>query len=175
MTHISEGDAPENALTAKDGERGAHTDCFYVDLPWNVTLEQFISAFYTTSLFKIERAILSVTVRKPSTDEGALLLAQNKTQSFAAWSVEGRTLNQILLRDYMGKTKSWLMVEAISINATPATRLYFGSVIVPKKVSEDGRIFIGTIFHLFGGFHKVYSRALLRAAYKKLESSRSGA
>ena len=160
--------APSGALTAADREQGALTDCFYMDFPRKVTLEEYVYGFYTTSLFRVERAILSVVIRKPSTDRDALLLSQNKTDSFSAWTVESREPDQILLRDYRGDTKSWLMVQPVTVDARPATRLYFGTVAVPKKVSKDGQKSVHFAFYLFGGFHRVYSRALLRSAFKRL-------
>ena len=160
--------APSGALTAADRDQGALTDCFYLDIPRKVRLEDYVYAFYTTWLFKVERAILSVVIRKPSTDRDALLLSQNKTFSFSAWTVEVREPDQILLRDYRGDTKSWFMVQPVTVDAKPATRLYFGTVVVPKKVSKEGQKSVHFAFHLFGGFHRLYSRALLRSAFKRL-------
>lgn len=160
--------APSDALTKRDRDKGAMTDCFYIDKPGNVSLEEYISAFYTTRLFKAERAILSIVIRKPSTDKDAILLSQNKTDRFSAWTVEERTFNQILLRDFKGDTKSWLMVQPMTTKALPTTRLYFGTVVVPKKISKDGKASVSYIFHLFGGLHRIYSRALLKSAYNKL-------
>lgn len=160
--------APADSLTEKDRKQGALTDCFCIDLPRSATLEKYIFAFYTTGLFKAERAILSAVVRKPSTDEEALLLSQDKANSFSAWTVEHRSANQVLLRDFRGDTKSWLMVQPITTDSKTFSRLYFGTVVVPKKVSKDGQKSVSYAFYLFGGLHRLYSRALLRAAYKKL-------
>ena len=161
-------------MTHKDRSKGALTDCFYVDVEQHVTLEDYIFAFYTMRLFKLERAILSFVIRKPSTDEGAFLLSRDKTDTFSAWTVEARTASQILLADFSGRTKSWLMVDPNRAEAAPATRLYFGTVAMPTKVSTDGQPAVSFMFHLFGGFHRVYSRALLKAAYKKVSVSSQG-
>ncbi len=149
------------------------TDCFYIDFPRRVTLEEYVFAFYTTALFKAERAILSFFVRKPSTDEGALLLSQNQSDSFSAWTVEKRTPEKILLRDFRGDTKSWLMVQPTTTEATQTTRLYFGTVVVPKKISKDGQASVSSFFYLFNGLHRVYSRVLLRSAYTRLTQTGS--
>jgi len=170
---VKSGSAPSDALTSHDRDQGAMTDCFYIDFPRRVTLEEYVFAFYTTALFKAERTILSFLVRKPSTDEGALLLSQNQSDSFSAWTVEKRTSEQILLRDFRGDTKSWLMVQPTTTEATQTTRLYFGTVVVPKKISKDGQASVSFVFYLFGGFHRVYSRALLKSAYTSLAKIRS--
>ncbi len=52
--------------------------CFYMDLSRKITLEEYINAFYTTGLFKVERAILFLTVHKPSVYRKALLKATYK-------------------------------------------------------------------------------------------------
>jgi hypothetical protein len=157
---VTEASLPETALLQSYRERpGCYTDCFVADLPGQLSFADYVGAFYTTWLFKLERAILRVTVRRPSTDEGARALAQGQTDRFAAWDVEGREDNQLLLCDLAAKTRSWLMVEP-----TPAgTRLYFGSAVVP-----DGNGKLGFLVHALMGFHKAYSRALLGAAVRRL-------
>ena len=49
-----------------------------------------------------------------------------------------------------------------------ATRLYFGSAVVPAR-AKDGRASLGAGFHSLLGFHRLYSHALLRAARSRLE------
>ena len=58
--------------------------------------------------------------------------------------------------------------------ATPAesgngTRLYFGSAVVPAEGSASGAD-IGSGFRLLLGFHKMYSRVLLKAAVARLQA-----
>lgn len=143
---------------------GAYTDCYVTEIPHRVTFSEYIFAFYTTSLFKMERAILKFTVFKPSTDVDAKNLAHGLTDKFAAWTVESRSENEILLCDFLGRTRSWLMVE----HAEGATKLYFGSAVVPKKGSEG----LGSISILLLGFHQVYSVLLLYFAKRRLMSKR---
>lgn len=138
---------------------GSYTDCFAADLPRGVGFAEFVAAFYTTPLFKLERAILRVTVRRPSTDEGARALAEGRSDRFAAWDVEGREAEQILLCDLAAKTRSWLMVEPLDAG----TRLYFGSAVVPGRNGT-----LGGLVHALMGFYKAYSRALLGAAVRRL-------
>ena len=68
--------------------------------------------------------------------------------------------------DFLGRTRSWLMVEAV--DGGKATRLYFGSVVVPKPNGAARKSSLGASYTLMLGFHKLYSRALLRAARSRL-------
>ena len=68
------------------------------------------------------------------------------------------------MRDFQGHTCSWLMVSPMPAG----TRLYFGSVVTSRLNPRTGRRELGRIYRLLMGFHKVYSRALLAAARRKL-------
>ena len=127
---------PEAALSQRYRASGAYTDCFCAELPRPVTHAQFVEAFYTTWLFKLERWILRVCVARPSTDGEARALARGERNSFAAWSWR-RARNQILLRDFTGRTRSWLMVT--SAERPPGSRLYFGSVSFPCATRRADR------------------------------------
>jgi hypothetical protein len=74
----------------------------------SVSQAQYVSAFYTTFVFKLERLILKWTVSKPSTDAQVKRLADGSIDSFAAWMVEARSQNQLLMCDYQRLTRSWL-------------------------------------------------------------------
>lgn len=172
MTAIQTGTLPPEALLAAYQGTGAYTDCYVMDLPQAVSMERYVEAFYTTALFKVERFVLQVLARKPSTDAQAGQLARGQTSAFAAWTVEGRAADQLLLRDFLGRTRSWLMVQAQATEgAPPATRLYFGSAVVPKSRSASGNVSFGLAFHALTGFHRLYTRALMRAARAKLMGS----
>ena len=155
---------PAEALLRRLKEAGAYTDCFTVTVAGDVTHAQFVEAFYTTWVFKLERAILALAVAKPSTDAQARALAHGDTDAFAAWTVEARAPDQLLLCDYRGRTRSWLMRAAAEGGGT---RLYFGSAVVPVAKAH-GRRSIGGGFSALLAFHKLYSRVLLRAAVKRL-------
>ena len=157
---------PEAALSQRYRASGAYTDCFCAELPRPVTHAQFVEAFYTTWLFKLERWILRVCVARPSTDGEARALARGERNSFAAWSVEARAPNQILLRDFTGRTCSWLMVT--SAERPPGSRLYFGSVVIPMRHAASGQTSLGPVHGKLLGFHAFYSRLLLRAAARRL-------
>ena len=157
MSTIQPRPLPDNALLGEYARNGAYTDCYATDVPAAVSHERYVAAFYTTPLFKLERVILKWAVSKPSTDEQARQLAAGSLDTFAAWSVEKRVENQLLLRDFLGRTRSWLMVAPLADEAGVGTRLYFGSAVVPRGKSGSGP-------PPLLGFHQLYSRALLRSA-----------
>lgn len=164
---ISKLPPPANALLGVYSRNGGYTDCYATDLPRPISHEQYVVAFYTTWVFKLERFILKFAVARPSTDEQAQQLAAGKLDGFAAWNVEARAPNQLLMCDLFGRTRSWLMVE--TINDGKATRLYFGSAVVPKKSVGGGTAKMPFVFHALLGFHKLYSRILLSAAASELK------
>lgn len=160
---------PANALLCAYSRNGGYTDCYATDAPTTVTHEQYVAAFYTTWVFKLERFILKWAVNKPSTDGQVLALANGSLNEFAAWAVEARAPNQLLMCDFMGRTRSWLMVEPLE--SGKGTRLYFGSAFVAKRKSASGKPELGFLFHALGGFHRLYSRILLGAAKQRLETT----
>lgn len=164
MSRIRKSPLPEGSLLSAYVQRGAYTDCYATDLPHAVTLAQYVGAFYTTPLFKLERFILRWAVNRPSTDADAQALGAGSTERFAAWDVEQRAPDQLLLCDLYGRTRSWLRVAAL---AEGGTRLYFGSAVVPRKQGGG----MGFVFTALLGVHHLYSRALLRAARARLARS----
>ena len=52
------------------------------------------------------------------------------------------------------------------------TRLYFGSAVVPVANAGSGEDSIGFAFRALLGFHKLYSRVLLRSAAARLARQR---
>jgi hypothetical protein len=168
MNLIQSCTLPEGAMLSRYAQNGAYTDCYFMDMPMSIGLSEYIKSIYTTPLFKIERSILALIARRPSTDLGAEELANNKTTQFAAWSVEDRGANQMLLCDFMGRTRSWLMAEPHVASESKGTRLYFGSAVVPKSVSRAGVASYGFAFHALYGLHHIYTKALMQAAQSKL-------
>jgi hypothetical protein len=161
---------PEGALIDKYRHGGHYTDCFMVELRQVITLEEFVEAFYTTWVFKLERAIIRAFLRKRSSDAQARALARGEADQFAAWTVEERTPFQLLLCDLYGSTRSWLMAAG---RGPVITRLYFGSAVVGKVTSEGGKPRMGAKYRGMLGFHTLYSRILLRAAVRKLRKTGS--
>lgn len=172
MTLVRQTPLPETALLLRYGVGANYTDCLVLDLDIPVTLPSFVEAFYTTPLFRMERLILAVAAR-PSTDAGVRALAEGQIESFAAWKVEERNPDQILLRDVTGRTRSWFMVSARS-DGRSGTQLSFGSAIVavPGRAGQEASI--GPVYRALTGVHVVYSRALLSAAASRLGRQASG-
>ena len=163
---------PGDALLAQYTRSGAYTDCYSIAVPGHVAHAEYVEAFYTSRVFKLERLILKWLVSKPSTDAEARELAAGARERFAAWAVEGRLANQLLMCDYLSRTRSWLMVAACGSDAAPATRLFFGSAIVPVVDKATGQLALGSPFQALLGFHKLYSRVLLRSARHRLAKLR---
>ncbi|MDQ3027018.1 MAG: hypothetical protein M3R58_11030 [Pseudomonadota bacterium] len=170
MASIQACKLPDDALLLRYLNAGAYTDCYVIEIGRSVSLAEYVEAFYTTAVFKLERLLLSWLLARPSTDGQARELASGKLASFAAWSVEAREVNQVLLCDFQGRTRSWLMRAPTSNNQ--ATRLFFGSAVVPILDRRSGEARMGPAFRALLGFHKLYSRVLLRAAVTQLARSR---
>lgn len=164
MRRILARTLPPGALLAAYRERGAYTDCYTTELGGAFSQEAYVEAFYTTWLFKAERLVLRLLLGMGSTDADARALATGSLGKFAAWTVEARAGRQLLMCDYQGRTRSWLMSEPV--DGGRATRLYFGSAVVPQKGARGGKI--GQPFDLLLGFHRLYSRLLLVAARRRL-------
>lgn len=168
MRRIDRCDLPAEALLRRYLGAGNHADCYSTGIDGTVSHAAFVEAFYTTGVFRIERLILRLAVSRPSTDAEARQLAEGARDAFAAWTVEARAANQLLLADYSGRTRSWLMVAPLADGAGPTTRLYFGSAVVAGRGVANGRSGLGFAFRALLGFHHVYSRVLLGAARARL-------
>jgi hypothetical protein len=163
---------PPGALLNEYRGGGAYTDAYFTEVPGAVSHSEYVEAFYTTPVFKLERLLLRWLVSKPSTDVQARQLALGTLSAFAAWNVERRAADQVLLSDFTGRTKSWLMVVAVeNSGAQLSTRLYFGSAVIPVIHKKSGRPTLGFTFRSLLGFHKIYSRVLLHAARLRLAGS----
>lgn len=160
---------PHDALLASYRDAGAYSDGYCTDIPGEVTLAAYVEAFYTTYVFRLERVILRWAVSRPSTDDQARQVAAGEIDAFAAWRVEARAENQLLMCDMHGRTRSWFMTMP---GVEGGTRLYFGSAVVPATHSRTGKRSMGWIFSALLGFHKLYSRVLLRAARSRLIDTR---
>ena len=164
---IQSCELPPEALLRRYRESGAYADCNVTVIARRVSQAEYVEAFYTTWVFKLERLLLAWFVSKPATDLQAAALAAGQLDSFAAWHVEGRADDQLLLCDYMGRTRSWLMTAAAP-GSDAGTLLYFGSAVVPVHNPRSGRDEMGLVFRALLGFHKLYSWVLLRAAASRL-------
>jgi hypothetical protein len=161
---------PDTALLGCYLRGGAYTDCYVTDVSGQVSHAQYVNAFYTTFAFRLERLILKWVVSKPSTDAEVNQLAMGSIGTFAAWHVEKRSENQLLLSDFRGRTRSWLMSAPLVTDIGSGTRLYFGSAVIPRKNSKTGKSTMGSGFRALLGFHKLYSFVLLYSARSRLEA-----
>lgn len=154
---------PASLLAGLAGAHGAFADAYTLHLPAAVSLADFVEAFYTTPLFKLERAILAV-VGRPSSDADARAVACGDGRRFAAWTVQVRRSDELLMRDDSGATRSWFKVEA----GGGGTTLWFGSAVMPRRRGPHGEASMSWVFHMLLGFHRWYSRALLSAAARRM-------
>jgi len=154
---------PDSLLDRLARARGAFADAYALELPRAVTLADFVEAFYTTRLFKVERALISL-LGKPSSDAMARAVARGEGPRIAVWTVEARTADELLMHEDSGATRSWFKVEP----GSAGTRLWFGSAVVPRRRGPGGEPRFSAVFHALLGFHRWYSRALLVAAARKL-------
>ena len=169
MSTIEPCPLPDGALLKQYARDGAYTDCYVTDVAGTVTQSEYIAAFYTTTVFKLERLILNIAVSMPSTDDQARKLAAGARDTFAAWHVEARGEDQLLMCDFQRRTRSWLMVAPMPGGIGHRTRLYFGSAVVPVKNSRTGQLSLGPVFRALLVFHKIYSRILLHSAKRRLQ------
>lgn len=161
MARIHACSVPTGTLLADYAGTG-FVDCYAADVGRAVSQAEFVAAFYTGRVFKLERLLLRWFAGIQATDEGARQLAAGTRRDFAAWTVEGRTGDQLLMCDLRGRTRSWFMVAPLPSGA--GTRLYFGSAVVPGQPVQGTRPRLGAVFTALLGFHKVYSKVLLGEA-----------
>lgn len=167
--NVSQQPAPADSFlkTYKGGckpERwGQYDDCFSVRVDRPVGLAEFVFAFYTTRVFRLERRILWLVIGAASTDAQARGVANGAEQLFAAWRVGARSETQLLMCDRYETTRSWFRV----LPSEGGTTLQFGSAVAsaPARGAEQST---GSGFRLLLGFHVLYSKVLLRAAAKRL-------
>lgn len=158
---IDQKDVPPGTLIAEYAARAGHyADCFEAPCAHDVRLADYITAFYTQPLFRAERLVLRVLARAPSTDADVAALAADEATQFAVWRMEERTPSELLMADKGGRTMSWL--------ALGAGVARFGSVVVPVP-GRGGKPTLGPVFQSLLGAHKVYSRALLAGAVRRLQ------
>jgi hypothetical protein len=144
-------------------------DCFSVAVAQPVSLSDFVYAFYTSPVFRMERAILRILASGPSTDAEARGVADGSGSSFAIWRVGERTTTQLLMCDRFEKTRSWFQVAPMEGGGT---LLRFGSAVAASRNRETGVLLAGRGFHWLMGIHVLYSRVLLSAARREVMKRR---
>ncbi len=155
---------PEDALLARyvvsdEGAALSHyTDCFATNVPLVVDLATYVHAFYTTPLFRSERLVLRL-LGMPSSDADIDGLLAGRQQDFAAWTLEDRTDDQLLMCDVNARTRSWFR----TVPHENETTLYFGSAVMADGDSMPGA------YRALLPMHRFYSRRLLKAAARRLK------
>jgi hypothetical protein len=165
MTPETRTPPPDSLLARLAEARGAFADAYTLRLPRPVPLAEFVEAFYTTRLFKVERALIALFGR-PSSDAMARAVARGDGTRLAVWTVEARHADELLMHEDSGATRSWFRAEA---GEGGVTTLWFGSAVVPRRRGPGGEARFSWVFHALLGFHRWYSRALLVAAARRLQ------
>ena len=150
-----------------------YTDCYSVLVAGEVSLEEYVYAFYTTPIFRLERLILRFLAGRPSTDEEASALVAAEVDRFAAWYVETRDDDELLMCDYRDRTRSWFMVAPVNDKGTGiTTQLRFGSAVLLGEAVGSSERAPDFVFRGLLGFHKLYSRVLLWSAVRRIQAAR---
>lgn len=152
---------PEGALLRRYDTPGGYVDCYAAEIGSVVSLPELIAAFYDSPAFRPERWLIGAALGKRAGSADVARLAAGEIRAFSAWTVEHRAADQLLLRDFRRRTRSWLMVEPRGAG----TSLRFGSAVVPARRWLD-RMIVRALM----GFHRAYSRVLLRAAVRRLQA-----
>lgn len=168
MTAIRPTTIPSGSSLARYDDGHNYVDCFESTVPNDVPFDDFVTAFYQTPLFRVEALILSVLARRPSNNSEARDLATGASDRFAAWTVEDRSDATLLMRDMSGRTRSWFASETHQ----EGTRLRFGSIVTAVPDGQ-GQKRLGAVFALLLPFHKLYARALLWSAVRRIRRGRA--
>lgn len=148
-------------FAVKTDNANNYCDCFSSTIDCAVDLEQFVYAFYTTRVFRLERKILALTLKLPATNEQAKLLASGESDNYSFWTVEKRRPSELLLLTNNRHTGSWFMVRDDMEASQSRTELLFGSVVFLGSQKTN------LLFSIVLVFHKVYSRILLASAARR--------
>jgi len=165
---------PDDALLksyrggAKPERWGRYADCFVVSVDQKVDLSDFVFAFYTSPIFRIEGFILRTLLGVSAGRADARALAAGMAYRFSVWNVAERTATQLLMCDRYERTRSWLCVAS---QGDGRTRLLFGSAVAASR-GRDGSPTLGGGFHFLLWFHILYSKVLLHAAKRNLPAPR---
>jgi hypothetical protein len=167
MFSVAQQSVPQDALlrTYRRGNHadrwGGHADCFCVCVDRAVSLAEFVFAFYTSPVFRIERLILRAFLGAGSSEAQARALADGSAAAFAVWYVGDRTATQLLMCDRYERTRSWFGVLPL---ADGRTLLQFGSSVAVTRNRRGRGSSPGGKFRLLLRFHILYSQVLLHSA-----------
>ena len=158
---ITERALPPGTLLERYCGKGAYVDCLECQVPQVVNLALLIGAFYNSRAFRPERWAIGALLGLRATNADVAMLAAGETERFSAWTVEARTGSQIVMCDYQGRTRSWLMVAPNG----PGTVVRFGSAVLAQPKGYER-----FLFKALTGFHSFYARRLLTSALAGLGS-----
>ncbi|NRB30287.1 MAG: hypothetical protein HRU27_06805 [Rhizobiaceae bacterium] len=165
---LASGSEPEGAFISQYSTTlGGYSDCYYIDIQKDVALSDYILAFFSTPIFRMERLILNLVPSGRSNEQCVLDLAAGTGDKIAGWKTEKRDDSQLLLAVGDGPIRTWLMVQGSPYSET-TTRLYFGSAVLPTGMTKEGHPKLAIVFRLFAGLHIFYSRLLLWWAARDL-------
>jgi len=165
--NIAPSHLPDDSFLHDYQKNNNFTDCYKVLIHRNVSGLEFVEAFYTSWLFRLERLIIAIFVLRPSTDKQLLKFLRFQRPTFSAWTIERSSAEQWLMCDYQGKTRSWFMVKPFQNESI--TELYFGTAILANAKDKFGNSRLTLFFRLLLLFHRHYAIWLLNAAKRRLE------
>ena len=168
MTRITAPPLPPQSLLARKRGPECYRDAFRASVAGEVSLGELVTAFFSSRAFLAERMALHLIGRGADHADIAALAA-GRTERFAAWQMEAREENELLMHDFLDQTCCWLAVS---------TRGPDGALDGPLPVPERGRTFIwfgtgvrevgGPIMRNLQGAHRFYARQLLAGAARGL-------
>ncbi len=100
QTSIRPCEVPQDSLLRRYVDGVGFADCYVTEVPRAVSQGEFVEAFYTSSLFKIERTLLTYLASRPAGDAEAQQLAAGTARAFSAWSVQEQSATELLLADF---------------------------------------------------------------------------
>lgn len=148
---------------------GNYVDCFGATLRGTIGVEQLLASFLTAPAFRPERWLLACALDMRSGDGEAQALARGDRQAFAAWSVEERDAEQVLLCDFLGHTRSWFMTEPGSEpGGGIVTRVRYGTAIVRRDMHGVAHWGWSLAFWPLLPLHRLYARILLASTLGRI-------
>lgn len=81
-SRLAASDLPAESLLQSYREAGAYTDCYWIEITAAVAQADYVEAFYTTWVFRLERRLLAWFIARPSTDAQARALGRGGRDTF---------------------------------------------------------------------------------------------
>ncbi|MEL6648775.1 MAG: hypothetical protein AAFQ05_13995 [Pseudomonadota bacterium] len=152
---------PQDSLLHACATRpGSYTDCFEAAVPTDGTpdraFERFVFLFFDSWLFRVERMILRFAGKAPKAGTDPIALARGEVAHFAAWTVDARRAQELLMSVHHTPIRTWLSVAKDG----DQMRLRFGTALLAQETS--GRVHWG--FRATIRAHRLYAKLLLKAA-----------